>query len=49
VRRRAAARSHRAAADRTVSGSVSLNPLEFDRLRNWLNAQSGLTLSADKQ
>jgi chemotaxis protein methyltransferase CheR len=26
-----------------------VTPLEFDRLRNWLKAQSGLTLSADKQ
>lgn len=26
-----------------------MTPLEFDRLRNWLNTQSGLTLSADKQ
>lgn len=26
-----------------------MTPLEFDRLRNWLNAQSGLMLSADKQ
>lgn len=26
-----------------------MTPLEFDRLRKWLNAQSGLTLSADKR